>query len=65
MEAGKFTDVYSSKVTKNEDERMSYTLLVCWELTAEFKIFNLIIDERIYAEFQPSAQNSHMAITIR
>ena len=46
----------SSKVTKNEDERMSFTLLVRWELTAEFKIFNLIIDERIYAEFQPSEQ---------
>ena len=26
------------------------------ELTAEFEIFNLIIDERIYAEFQPSEQ---------
>jgi len=25
---GKFSDVYSSKVTKNEDERMSYILLV-------------------------------------
>ena len=24
---------------------MSYTLLVRWELTAEFKIFNLIIDD--------------------